>query len=58
MTFLRKIAVLAFLSAGLIGAVPVSADPTELLRLTARSEFDAAPPPEVAQWLEARGVTF
>ena len=36
----------------------VAAEPTELLRLTARSEFDAAPPPEVAQWLEARGVTF
>src|SRR5438270_11172189 len=34
MTFLRNIAVLACLSAGLIGAVPASADPTELLNVS------------------------
>jgi hypothetical protein len=36
----------------------ISADPDELLRLTARAEWDGAPPPEVAQWLERRGLTI
>jgi hypothetical protein len=36
----------------------VAAEPTELLRLAARSEFDGRPPPEVADWLQARGVTL
>jgi hypothetical protein len=34
------------------------ADPQELLRLAARSEFDAHPPPDVADWLEQEGVSF
>src|SRR3954453_3953648 len=34
MIFLRKIAVLAFVSASLLGAVPAAADPTELLNVS------------------------
>ena len=30
--------------------------PEELLQLAARAEFDATPPPIVADWLAARGV--
>src|SRR5438105_14142967 len=29
----------------------IGAEPTELLRLAARAEFDGSPPPEVAEWL-------
>jgi hypothetical protein len=36
----------------------IGAEATELLRLTARSEFDGKPPPEVADWLQLRGVTL
>ena len=32
------------------------ADDERLLRLAARSEFDGQPPPEVADWLNARGA--
>ena len=31
-------------------------DPTELLQLAARSEFDGRPPEPVAAWLEEQGV--
>ncbi len=34
----------------------VSDDDEDLLRLAARAEFDAHPPPEVAAWLQAQGV--
>jgi hypothetical protein len=34
------------------------ADATELLRLTARAEFDGHPPPAVASWLRQRGVSL
>jgi hypothetical protein len=30
--------------------------PTELLRLAARAEFHDKPPPQIAEWLEERGV--
>jgi hypothetical protein len=36
----------------------ITAEAGELLRLTARSEFDGNPPPEVADWLQLRGVTL
>jgi hypothetical protein len=36
----------------------LEADATELLRLTARAEFDGHPPPAVASWLRQRGVSF
>jgi D-serine deaminase-like pyridoxal phosphate-dependent protein len=34
------------------------AEPEELLRLTARAEFDGRPPPEIADWLEDQGVSL
>lgn len=34
----------------------LAADPDELLRLTARSEFRGELPPLVATWLQERGV--
>jgi hypothetical protein len=34
----------------------VTADPDELLRLSARAEFDGNPPAPVAAWLGERGV--
>jgi hypothetical protein len=36
----------------------IRAEPEELLRLAARSEFDGHPPPEVAGWLEDQGVSL
>jgi hypothetical protein len=33
-------------------------DPLEILRLTARAEFDGKPPAHVAQWLEEAGVEY
>jgi hypothetical protein len=36
----------------------ISAEADELLRLAARSEFNGSPPPEVADWLQLRGVTL
>jgi len=33
-------------------------DPAELLRLAARAEFDAHPPPDVAAWLEQQGIEY
>jgi hypothetical protein len=35
----------------------LASDPDELLRLAARAEFDGDPPPPVAEWLAARGVS-
>ena len=32
-------------------------DPDHLLRLAARAEFDGEPPPPVADWLAARGIS-
>jgi hypothetical protein len=31
-------------------------DPDEILRLAARAEFDGHPPPNVGEWLSARGL--
>jgi hypothetical protein len=31
-------------------------EPEDILRLAARAEFDGTPPPDVADWLAARGV--
>ncbi len=31
-------------------------DPESILRLATRAEFDGAPPPDVADWLDARGI--
>lgn len=36
----------------------LGAEPEELLRLAARSEFDGHPPPEIADWLEDQGVSL
>jgi hypothetical protein len=36
----------------------VHEDPTELLRLVARAEFDGHPPEPVASWLSEAGVDF
>jgi hypothetical protein len=33
-------------------------DPTELLRLAARAEFDAKPPDPAARWLAEQGVEY
>jgi hypothetical protein len=33
-------------------------DPADILRLTARAEFDGHPPANVAQWLEEAGVEY
>jgi len=33
-------------------------DPMDVLRLTARAEFDGHPPPNVAQWLDEVGVEY
>jgi hypothetical protein len=35
----------------------IDEDPIELLRLAARAEFHAHPPPHVARWLEQQGIT-
>jgi hypothetical protein len=35
----------------------LSTEPTELLRLAARAEFDGDPPTAVRQWLAAHGAT-
>ena len=32
-------------------------DPADILRLSARAEYDANPPAFIASWLEAQGVT-
>ncbi|HEY2771151.1 MAG TPA: hypothetical protein VGI87_11300 [Solirubrobacteraceae bacterium] len=36
----------------------IRAEPEELLRLAARSEFDGHPPPEIVEWLEDQGVSL
>jgi hypothetical protein len=36
----------------------IRAEPEELLRLAARSEFDGRPPPEIVDWLEDQGVSL
>jgi hypothetical protein len=35
----------------------IGEEPSELLRLAARAEFDGHPPPAVARWLAERGVS-
>jgi hypothetical protein len=36
----------------------IGAEPEELLRLAARSEYDGHPPPEIVAWLEDQGVSL
>ena len=36
----------------------IGRDPDELLRLTARAEFDGRPPEPMAAWLAERGVAY
>jgi hypothetical protein len=36
----------------------IRAEPEELLRLAARSEFDGHPPREIVAWLEDQGVSL
>ena len=36
----------------------IDEDPQDVLRLTARAEFDGNPPPVVANWFEENGVNY